>query len=265
MHALPRAPQPESDEPNGAVLPDPPSSPAFMGDCSWYGVGCRCFGCETEAPDFVIVTQWCTLFFVPLIPLRRVRCRYVEDGIGHPRADLSFCYQIVERLGLSLTLILETYFFGLLGIVIAFGPLAYMLWRFANRPATTMEAAFTMAFIFWPVAFLIYLEHRRKQKLESSWTIDELQAAHQSRLAARDRNRTFWLSSHALPEWSFLFVAVIGGILGVAFALWNGWVLRALQLAGPVAAFVAVAIWGAIDWLIFRFVRRDDESFGRQP
>jgi hypothetical protein len=249
----------------GRVLPNLRSPRDFMGDFSFYGTGCRCFGQELEPPDIVIITQWCTLLFVPLIPLRRARCRYLGDGVFHPHGDREFHYRIVERLPLSLSEAFGTYLAALVGIVIAFGPIAYLLWCVANRPATVLETIFLTASIAWPVVVLIFLEQHRKQMLESSWTIEKIQVTHHQRMAARERRRAGWRLRHVLPEWSFLLAAAVGMIPGVAFAGRNGWGIHAMEIAGLASACSVLAFYAGIDWLIVRILRRDsDQTFDEQ-
>src|SRR5579863_7307521 len=119
-------------------------SPAFIRDISYYGTGCRCYGFEVEPPDFVNVTQWIALFFVPVIPIRRARCKYVGNDEYLPHADTVFQYQVIDRLGLSAPSILLTYFRSLCGIMAAVGPPVFMFLYVGNRAATPVEIAFIL-------------------------------------------------------------------------------------------------------------------------
>jgi hypothetical protein len=108
----------------------PFSAPRRIRDISYYGIGVRSFGCELEPPDGLILTRWVTLFFIPVIPFARVRCRYVDDSeCPTLHGDRVFRFQLLERVPLSFASVFETYLVALVGIVIGVGPFGLMAWR----------------------------------------------------------------------------------------------------------------------------------------
>ena len=121
---------------------------------SIYGTGLRVYGLEAEPPDRVIVTQWVSVCFVPIIPLRRLKCRYLGEGESTPHWETGLVFELIEPLDLSLASIVATYVAAVVAVVVALGPIVLILWRIANRAAVPIEAAFAIASATWPVVFV---------------------------------------------------------------------------------------------------------------
>lgn len=141
-----------------------------MGWYSTYGTGATLHGIrqsESE-PGRVEFTSWISVFWIPLIPLRSWSAVYAGEalsdllpGDGHAFADL-------KRIPHEPALLLQTFARGIVTLAIAILPAAYMIYRTQGRAANKVEVAFALASAFWPVAVIIYLEHRQKTVLQGS-------------------------------------------------------------------------------------------------
>jgi hypothetical protein len=218
------------------------------------GTGIRLGSFEREQSDALVATLWLTLFFVPVIPLRRVRCRYLgESKMTHPHDETSPCFEILDRLPLSPFAILATWVLALVSIIAALAPIAFMLWFTNGRAANTYEVILALLAAAWPVAFLVILEKRRRRMLEAtvSSRLEEPGSSAEARRAKAQQR--LWRRAHALPRWVHLAFFGISAIPGFLFALWRGWGHEAAKLAGVATSCIGLGLTAGLDqWLIRR-------------
>ncbi|HUG70368.1 MAG TPA: hypothetical protein VMM76_21645 [Pirellulaceae bacterium] len=217
-----------------------------MRTISIYGTGIRSYGYEPDLPGSVIATFWLSVLFVPLVPLRRAKCRYVGESTTDPNFDTVSLLDEVERLPISLLSITKTYSLAIAAIIVALGPVAVMLVRFHNRAATFVEFVLTLLFSAWPVGVIILLEKREREIMEATWTTDHAEAVAAARMASKRFKEEQWSRSHVLPEWLLLCSLAVGMVPGFVIARWQQWganveVIFLLASAGLAAGVVAMA------------------------
>lgn len=194
-----------------------------MGGWSCYGTGIRVFGLEPEPPDCVVLTQWLTLFFIPVAPLRRAKCRYHGEAFSDGHTDAGLRFELVERLPLSFSSICATYFLSWAALLAMIGPIACLIWRTQNRAATVPEMIAVLAFTVGLAAMPFVVEWRQKQVLEASRRQELREATEQARLVQAAAVLSAWQSKHVLSERTFLLAGVVGLVPGVAAGVWFGW------------------------------------------
>ena len=219
---------------------------------SIFGTGLRVYGLEAEPPDLVIVTQWITVFFVPVLPIRRLKCRYTGESEPGPHWEGGFVLDEIERQALSLPSIIGTYVAAVVYLVVAIGPLVLILWRIANRAAMPFEAALAIASAVWPVAFVIWIDYQQKQFLESTWGPERLEAVREARIVAKAHRRESWRASHYFSETFYICSMAVGIVPGIAIGRWFGWGGHQLQLAALVSAASSVGFVALVDWFVMR-------------
>lgn len=227
---------------------------------SVYGTGLRVYGLEAEPPDLAIVTQWISVFFLPIFPIRRLKCRYIGESEPGPNWEGGFVFEEIERLQLSLPSILSTYAAAVVCVVVAVGPLMLILWRIANRAAMPFEAALAIASAVWPVVFVFWIDRRQKQSLESTWGRERLDAVRETRIAGKAHHRESWHASHYFSETFYICSLAVGLVPGVAIGRWFGWGWHLLQVAGLVTAASAIGLVALVDWCVMRCSKRLDRT-----
>jgi hypothetical protein len=228
-----------------------------MGGWSIYGTGVRIYGLEPEPPDCVVLTQWLTLFFIPVAPLRRAKCRYHGEAFSDGHTDAALRFELVERLPLSTSSICATYFLSWAALLATIGPIAWMIWRTQNRAATVPEMIAVLAFTVGLALLPFFVEWRHKQVLEASRRQEQRDADHQAQAARIAGALTAWQSKHALSERTFLLAGVVGLVPGVAAAVWWGWGGNVLKIAGLLSAVLAMGAVYVVDRVL---VRQRDSS-----
>ncbi len=226
-----------------------------MGGWSFYGTGLRIHGLEPEPPDCIVLTQWLTLFFIPIAPLRRAKCRYRGEAFSDGHTDAALRLELVEQLPFSVSSICATYLLSWAALLATIGPIAFMIWRTQNRAATVPEMIVVLAFTAGLALLPFAVEWRQKQVLEASRRQEQREAAEQAAAAQAKAVLTAWKSKHVLPEWTFLLAGVVGLLPGVVLAVWWGWGGNVLKIAGLVTAVLAMGVLYLVDRVLVR--RRD--------
>lgn len=223
----------------------------MRGGWSYYGTGLRLHAPEPEPPDLVVVTHWLTLFFIPVAPLRRVKCRYLGEALSDGATDAALRFEIVERLPISWSSVCATYLWSWIALLVTLGPIAFLIWRTQGRAATTAEMIVLLTCTVALGLLPFYVEWRQKRILEGSWRREKQDAVQQAQTAQVSAVQTAWQANHVLSERAFLLAAVVGLVPGVAAVAWWGLPvpLEAGALCGAALALVAVY---AIDRLLVR-------------
>lgn len=141
-----------------------------MGWYSTYGTGVTLHGIrpsETE-PGRVEFTSWISVVWIPLIPLRSWSGVYAGEALSELLPGEGHSFVDLKRLPHEPSTLLQTFARGMLTLLIAILPAAYMIHRVQGRAANKVEVAFALASAFWPVAIVIYLENRQKAVLRGS-------------------------------------------------------------------------------------------------
>jgi hypothetical protein len=219
---------------------------------SFYGTGVRIYGLEPEPPDCVVLTQWLTLLFIPIAPLRRAKCRYHGEAFSDGHTDPAQRIELVERLPLSLSSICATYLLSWAGLLAMIGPIAFMIWRTQNRAATVPEMIVVLAFTVGLALLPFFVEWRQKQVLEASRRQEQREAAEQAAAVQAAAVLTAWQSKYVLSEWAFLLASVVGLLPGVAAAVWFGWGVP-LEAAGGATAALTIGVVYVIDRVLVRY------------
>lgn len=217
-----------------------------MRTISIYGTGIRSYGYEPDLPGSVIATFWLSVLFVPLVPLRRAKCRYIGESITDLTFDSVSVLEEIERLPMSLLAIARTYSLAIVAIIVAVGPVAVMLVRVNNRGAMPVEAVLAILFGAWPVGLIILLERREREILEATWGTERAEAAAAARMASKRNKDERWSRSHVLPEWLLLGSLAVGIVLGFVITRWQRWganveMFVSLASGGLAAGVVAMA------------------------
>jgi hypothetical protein len=233
----------------------------MRGGWSFYGTGVRLHGLEPEPPDLVVVTHWLTLFFIPVAPLRRVKCRYEGEVLSEGGMDSALRFEIVERLPLSWSSVCATYLWNWIALLVTLGPVAFLIWRTQGRAATTAEMALLLGCIIVLGLLPFYVEWRQKQVLEGSWRREKQEAVQHAQAAQAVAVLSAWQSKHVLSERFFLLAGIVGLVPGVAAVLW--WGLPVPLEAGAIGgAALALGIVYAIDRLLVRLRERTTRDRG---
>lgn len=216
---------------------------------SFYGTGVRLHCPEPEPPDFVVVTHWLTLFFIPVAPLRRVRCRYLGEVLSDGATDSGLRFEIVERLPLSWSSVCATYLWSWIALLATLGPIAFLIWHTQGRAATTAEMIVLLTCTVALGLLPFYVEWRQKQVLEGSWRPEKREAVKHAEAAQAAALQSSWQAKHVLSERLFLLAAVVGLVPGVAGVVW--WGLPVPVEAGALAgAALALGVVYGIDRLL---------------
>jgi hypothetical protein len=238
--------------PRKRLLPASSSGPTIRG-YSVLGTGIRLSSFEREQSDALVATLWFTVLFIPVIPLRRFRCRYLGVSPITHQHDGSPCFAVLDRLPLSPFAILASYGLALVSIVAALVPFSLVLWLTNGRAASSFEVVLALLATAWPLLFLIILERRQRQMLEAtvSACLQEQRFSAEARRAKAQQR--FWKKSHALPQWIYFASVGVSAIPGFLFAILDGWGLEAAKLPGVVTSCIGLALTAALDqWLIRR-------------
>jgi hypothetical protein len=223
-----------------------------MGGWSFYGTGLRIHGLEPEPPDCVVLTQWLTLFFIPIAPLRRAKCRYHGEAFSDGHTDAARRFELVERLPLSWSSVCATYLWSWAALLATIGPVACLIWRTNGRAATVVEMIALFAFIAALALMPFFVERRQKKLLEASWQPDRREAQDLARRRQAAAVLTAWQSKHVLSERTFLLAGVLGLVPGVAAAVWWEWGGNVLKIAGIVSAVLTMGAVYLVDRVLVR-------------
>ena len=219
-----------------------------MNDFTFYGTGLRLYGMRPETDNTVVVTQWITLFFVPVIPLRRARCLFTGEhtGIGDP----GFGVAILERLPLSLIECLETYYFSAVMVLITLGPAAYMIFRVQNRAANNWEFVAVCLSALWPVAVIHFVESRNKRLLLGTWTEEDKRLLEKVRKTNQMAWKLQWAANHYFTPHLYPVCAIISFVIATGISLRFGLNFDDAQMVGIASLVATLAVLYVLDlWL----------------
>ena len=227
----------------------------MSGGWSFYGTGLRLHDLEPEPPDLVVVTHWLTLFFIPVAPLRRVKCRYLGEVLSEGATDSALRFEVVERLPLSWSSVCATYLWSWIALFATLGPIAFLIWRTQGRAATTAEMIVLLICTVGLGLLPFYVEWRQRQVLEGSWRREKQEAVQDAQAAQAAAGQSGWQAKHVVSERVFLLAAVVGLVPGVAAVAW--WGLPVPLEAGALGgAALALGVVYAIDRLLVRLRER---------
>ncbi|TWU12394.1 hypothetical protein CA54_12180 [Symmachiella macrocystis] len=182
---------------------------------SSHGCGLRFYGIEPEPDNHVVVTQWLTVLYVPLLPLRRARCLYLGGADAHDEDNSSYQLIVAEKLPLSISSIVSTYLWSFLTLIVAVGPVAYMIHLgFANRAPNPLDSAITLGCTIWMLVVIGFSVFRQWQLLDSALTPERADMIEQQSKEETEHRNAIWRESHVLPESVYWCTAAIGGLGG---------------------------------------------------
>lgn len=238
-----------------------------MRGISVLGTGLRTMSYEREPPDEVILTSWVTLFFVPIIPIGRKKCRYVCDSAHFVEIEFRPHFEVIEELPMSMTSVITTYLGAMISLTVTLTPLAYMIWRIQRRAATPVESVLFYLCATWPVVCVALKERRDRQFLEPTWSE---QRSDLNPLAQRGNTAhriAIWRTTHVFPQWLYAVVTVVALLPGFALGWRNGWGQHAIKIVAVASLCFALGVTTMIDRAIFRRRQRSQlgQSGGETP
>jgi len=200
----------------------------------------------------VIATQWITLFFVPIVPLRRMKCRYVGESELNPHWEPGRRFEEVERLELSLSSVLATYVAAVATLLASVSPLAIVVSQLRNPPVGMVWLALGVASAVWPVAIVFWIECCQKSFLEGTWEPQRTKDADVARIVNEAIRRQKWRANHCFSETVYICAMVVGLVPGVAIGRWFEWGLQLLEVAGLVTGALALGLVAVLDRFLIR-------------
>lgn len=134
---------------------------------SSHGTGVRIYGLRRGEPGRVIFTQWISLLWIPLVPLRTYSAIYVGQRGGNPYIEETSCFVQATRVRTNWSGQAATLSGALLTLVLAVAPSAAMIARTQGRAATKPEMVGVFASAIWAVALVIFYERRQRRVLRA--------------------------------------------------------------------------------------------------
>ncbi len=119
------------------------------------GTGTRFYGNRTDDKYGTVTTQWFTIYFVPLIPIRSMRISYAGSSVG--LLSSSTHYQVLEKLPLQWGQVVRVYGF-LAACILWFGLVTGCVYKFGGDspsiPFLTIAFAGFLPAPFWVLYFI---------------------------------------------------------------------------------------------------------------
>jgi hypothetical protein len=124
------------------------------------GTGTRFYG-ERVDPEQEgwVTTQWVTVFYIPIVPLRSLRISFDSSAMGILYHSTN--YHVLERLPLQWGQVIRVYGF-LVGTLIWFGLVTLAIARYCGEPPSMIRLGIGFV-VFMPMPFWVLYFIRRNQ------------------------------------------------------------------------------------------------------
>lgn len=220
-----------------------PQSNSLLRNYSVLGTGLRWMSYQTESDSLLLATQWVTLCYFPLVPLRRRLCQYQRMALDFTQHEVdSPLFLDQEKATLDWGSVLATYGWATVVAAILFGPIAFMIAWTHQRAAQPIEIGFIMCWIVLVGLFPFWRAFREKRYLESTRGLnylDELQNTKDRQAALRKQ------SPHRYADWIYLLIWIVAGLPG--FLLAERWGLN-LELQKLIAVVSGLPVAALVYW-----------------
>lgn len=123
------------------------------------GTGTRFYGERTDEKHGTVTTQWFTIYFVPLIPIRSMRISYAGGSVGMLSSTTH--YNVLERLPLQWGQVLRVYGF-LAASILWFGLVMVGVAKFGGDTPSILFLVLAFV-VFMPAPFWALYFIRRNQ------------------------------------------------------------------------------------------------------
>lgn len=214
------------------------------------GCGVRFYDLEREPPDVILATQWISLLYVPIIPLRRARCRVGLVSAPLPDFDDRLTFTECRRAPMEVGGIVVTYISALAALLVTIGPIAFFIWLTEGRAAKPSEVGVVFGFILLTVGLMIWQQNRPKRFLDAMRSYDDCNASADAEQERLETARSDWEKRHVIPERSFLYAMVVGLVPGVVIGQWFGFGGNLLNVVSLATGAAAAGILWCFDRLL---------------
>ena len=134
---------------------------------SIYGTGAMLHGIERSADDEerIEFTSWLTVCWVPVFPLASYSAIYAGELMPDGITDEGYAFTDIQRIPHEGARLLQTFARGIVVMIVALAPAAYMIYRTNGRAASNLEFVFVLLAACWPVYLIVRAENIRKDSL----------------------------------------------------------------------------------------------------